>query len=52
MGVSGVVVTCLDTDAKRHSVRLNAPFSGKRLMVHPLNLVVSGGGGGGGGGGQ
>ena len=47
-GISGVVVTCLDTDAKRHSVRLNAPFSGKRLMVHPLNLVVSGGGGGGG----
>jgi DnaJ-domain-containing protein 1 len=43
-GVSGVVITCLDTQVNRHSIRLNAPFSGKRLMVHPLNLVVSGGG--------
>jgi hypothetical protein len=49
-GVSAVVVTSLNVDmgdttssgggAGRHGVRMSAPFAGKRLMVHPLNMTV------------
>ena len=42
-GVSGVIVTHLDVGVGKCTVRMHAPFSGKRLMVHPLNLTVCSG---------
>ena len=38
-GVNGVVISPIDSAVGRHGVRLDAPFSGKKLLCHPLNLT-------------